>query len=117
MLAALYKFSSIEMGRWKIYYDDGSTFSSDQGSPEQAPSLGFICAVGYDEEGNRYIMHGYDHYSYDLESEQWFGSDIAGLLDRLLHNKVFAYKMGRTLTKSAFREIMSRAHNDKQFPQ
>ena len=101
---------------WRIYYDDGSTFDSNQGGPQDAPSLGFICAVGYDEGGQRYIMHGWDHYCWDVETEQWWGMDYVGLFDRLVHNKVFAYKMGRTVTKTLFRELMHKADQDKDFP-
>lgn len=98
---------------WKIYYDDGSTFRHTDGTPEEAPALGFICAVGYDESSNRYIMHGWDHYHYDLETDQWWGMDLTGLFDRLIRNKVYAYKMGRTITKKDFQTIMQRAHEEE----
>lgn len=97
---------------WRVYYDDGSTFSSEDGGPHEAPALGFICAVGYDEAGRRYIMHGWDHYCWDLASRQWWGMDLAGLFDRLIRNKVHAYKMGRTVTKDDFTAIMRRANED-----
>lgn len=101
---------------WRIYYDNGSTFDSNEGSPEEAPAYGFICAIGYDEGGNRYIMHGWDNYCYDKETNQWWGMDYLGLIDRLTMNKVYAYKVGRTVTKTMFREIMHKADQDKDFP-
>lgn len=102
---------------WRIYYEDGSTFDSLMGGPEDAPPFGFICAVGYDESGDRYIMHGWDHYNWDQDAAQWWGMDIFGLIDRLARNKVFAYKQGRTVTKAAFQATMQRAHMDPEFPQ
>jgi hypothetical protein len=102
---------------WRIYYADGSTFSGDDGGPDDAPPWGFICAVGYDETGARYIMHGWDHYCWDRESGQWWGMDMCGLFDRLSRNLVFAYKQGRTVTKSEFQATMQRAHVDPDFPQ
>lgn len=101
---------------WKIFYDDGSTFSSEDGAPEDAPALGFICAVGYDETGSRYIMHGWDHYFYDKASKQWWGCDLQGLFDHLIRNRIYAYKMGRTVTKSDWNDIMVRANRDPEFP-
>ncbi len=101
---------------WRIYYDDGAVFDSGNGKPETAPPFGFICAVGYDESGDRYIMHGWDHYSWDVESAQWWGMDNHGLIDRLARNLVHAYKQGRTVTKSRFNFIMGKAHNDPDFP-
>lgn len=102
---------------WRIYYGDGSTFDSTQGSPEQAPSTGFIVAAGYDENGRRYLMHGWDHYCYDIASNQWWGMDTAGLMDRLRRNVVHAYKEGRTVTRSEWLSIMRIADNDSDFPQ
>ena len=102
---------------WRIYYDDGSTFDSTQGSPEDAPAWGFIAAVGYDEAGDRYIMHGWDHYCYDKEAKQWWGMDWVGLIDRLTLNRIYAYKVGRTVTKSKWQEILTAISKDPDFPQ
>lgn len=99
---------------WIIYYDSGETFSSEQGHPGEAPSEGFICAVGWDESGDRYIMHGWDFYCWDVESDQWWGMDNCGLHDRLRRNKVFAYKEGRTVTKASYNETMQRAHEENK---
>lgn len=101
---------------WRIYYDDDSTFDWKDGEPHEAPALGFICCVAYDRDGNRYVMNGWDHYCYDLESGQWWGMDLCGLFDRLIRNKVYAYKQGRTVTSVKFREIMDRACFDPEFP-
>ncbi|MDH3582144.1 MAG: hypothetical protein OEM91_16160 [Hyphomicrobiales bacterium] len=101
---------------WRIYYADGSTFSSDDGAPESAPPEGFVCAVGYDEGVKRYIMHGWDFYQWDKEHAQWWGMDQTGLHDRLRRNLVYAYKEGRTVTKAEFNELMHRAHKDPDFP-
>ena len=101
---------------WRVYYDDGSTFDNSEGSPEDAPSEGFICAVGYDETGKRYILHGWNYVHWDRDTSQWWGMDEAGLHDRLRRNLVYAYKEGRTVTRTAFQDIMRRAHEDKDFP-
>jgi len=105
------------MPDWRIYYDDGSTFDSSQGLPHDAPPEGFIAAIGYDETGKRYIMQTYDFYGYDEASSQWWGHNLPGLLDRLRRNVVYAYKEGRTVTKSEFGAIMGRANSDPDFPQ
>lgn len=104
------------MAEWRIYYDDGSVFDSSMGSPEDAPPFGFICAIGYDETGARYIMHGWDHYQWDHQGKQWWGMDLFGLIDRLSRNLVTAYKQGRTVTKTHFNEMMNKAHHDPDFP-
>lgn len=101
---------------WRIYYADGSIFDSSQGTPEAAPATGFICALGYDESGDRYMMQSWDHYCWDRDAKQWWGMDLCGVFDRLRRNKVFAYKEGRTVTKAEFGAIVSRANADPDFP-
>lgn len=103
--------------RWRIYYADGSTFSWTDGVPNEAPTRGFVCAVGYDEAGARYIMHGWDFYRWDIDAQQWWGMDLFGLMDALHRGIVFGFKEGRTVTKSVFRKLMDRAHHDPDFPQ
>ena len=101
---------------WRIYYADGSTFDSTEGEPHEAPSVGFIVSVGYDENGDRYLMHGWDHYCYDKASSQWWGMDLMGVFDRLRRNVLYAYKEGRTVTKKEWAAITERAHQDRDFP-
>jgi hypothetical protein len=102
---------------WAIFYEDGTEYHSYMGPPECAPALGFVCAIGYDEDGSRYIMHGYDHYRWDEDTNQWWGMDLVGLLDTLCRNKVKAYKMGRTVSKARFNKIMFKAHSHEDYPQ
>lgn len=104
------------MPAWRIYYSDGSTFDSTMGAPHEAPAEGFVCAVGYDEGGQRYIMHRWDFYRYDVESDQWWGMDLFGLMDNLRRNTVYAFKEGRTVTRTVWQEIIGRASNDPDFP-
>lgn len=73
---------------WRIYYSDGSTFSSLDGPIADAPKMGFICAVGYDESLNRYIQWEWGFYRYDLESLQWWGHDLFGIIDWAILNGV-----------------------------
>ena len=102
---------------WRIYYDDGSTFDANMGEPHEAPAMGFICSVGYDQDGSRYIMHGWDHYRWDRDTRQWWGMDLFGVFDRLRFNReIYAYKEGRTVSVAIWKETMDRAHRDPDFP-
>lgn len=101
---------------WRIYLSDGSTFDSLQGEPHEAPSEGFVCAVGYDETGSRYIMQSCDWYCF--HKDQWWPfHTMDGLFNFLRKNGVYAFKCGETLTKTEFAEVLQRAHNDPDFPQ
>ncbi len=100
---------------WEIYYDDGTTFSDLDGTPEQAPSFGVICVVTPDETVGRIVIHKWDWY-YMVEG-QWWGSDIYGVLDRLTHNlEVTALKQGRSVANHEFQRIMTEATSNPRFP-
>lgn len=102
---------------WRLYYRDGSTFDSTQGEPKDAPAFGVICIPQPDPIVGRMIMHGWDWYYYVPESGQWWGSDLQGVLDRMLHRlPVVALAQGATVSNTDFREIFERADKDKDFP-
>jgi hypothetical protein len=104
------------MTDWIVWYDDQSSFSSDDGEAHEAPTEGFVCALGYDQDGERYIQNGWDFYHYDKETQTWWGCDRYGLHDRLRRNAIYAYKEGRTVSKLRFQEIMALAKNHPNFP-
>jgi len=49
---------------WRIYYADGSTFSSADGTWEDAPTRGVQVVVWYHDDGLRTITAGEDVYTY-----------------------------------------------------
>jgi len=67
--------------RWKLYYDNGSTFSSDDGAWEEAPSDGVLFAVRW-EGGKKEILSNTDFYFFHDGS---FGQtdDLGPLLRKL----------------------------------
>ena len=105
------------MIKWRIYYDNGDTFDSDNGSPEDAPSFGVICIVQPNELCGRTVTHGYDWYYYRTDIEEWWQSCLHGLLDGLLHNHpICAVKQGRNAPDNVYRSIIRAATEDKDFP-
>lgn len=104
------------MSTWRIYYDDGSTFSHTDGHPEQAPTDGFAVAVGVDAAGARYQMMGWDFYRFDTKTGQWWGHNIHGILSRLRSNlEVRALKEGRTMDTEAYQRLCNTARHDPDF--
>ena len=102
---------------WRIYYADGSNFDSTMGSPQEAPSFGIICVIQPNKDVGRTITNGYDWYYYQTEVEEWWQSDIHGLLDSLLHNfPIEAVKQGRNAPNDLYKRIMELAIKDPDFP-
>ena len=92
---------------WRLYYEDGSTFDSDQGEPWESPELG-ICLVaqpGKDQD----ILATRDYVIYRTDVERWMETDIAGLYDQLMTNVRYinCFRLTRQLPITAeFRELL-----------
>ena len=102
---------------WRVYYSDKTTFDSTQGKPNDAPGYGVVCIVQPDKIVGRMIMHGWDYYYYVESENQWWGSDLQGVLDRFCHRlEMSALCQGRNVANTEFRAIMEAADKDKDFP-
>lgn len=99
------------MIRWRIYYGDGTTFSSENGSAEAAPCGGVITVAWYDEDNRRHLAHGTDYYVFAGEG-RWYGCDAAGFWQYMGEPGFKVVKFGRMIGDGAFRAVMSKAMND-----
>jgi len=101
---------------WKIYYGNGSAFSSDDGGVWEAPSHDVVCVVHKTENG-RQCLNTWDWYIYRSDVG-WWGVDMMGMVDQVMHftDKVMGVKQGRCIPDQDYYEIMSRARSDPDFP-
>jgi hypothetical protein len=110
--------------KWRIYYDNGSTFDNTQGKPWEAPGRGVVCIVQIDpsprnKSVNTQVLVGHAYYWFHVEWGYWLHSDIYGIIDLLTNDRdrsVCAVKMGRWLDYLVFEDIMERAYHDPDFP-
>lgn len=107
--------------KWKIFYSDESTFSSEEGSPLEAPSFGILVIVQSDsgevDSVGREVLNRWDWYFYEPTRGEWWGCDLQGLLDRLLHNlPTVAVKQGRSVHNSLYKKVVNKATKDPDFP-
>jgi hypothetical protein len=103
------------MVTWKIYYVDRSTFSSEDGTPKEAPAFGVITIVQRVEGGERPTarLDGEDFYYWVPSVGRWFGGDEYGIRERLRNREeVVALKQGRLVLYDEFCEICAAASND-----
>jgi hypothetical protein len=68
------------MGEWKLYYSDGSTFSYEDGTPDQAPRYGLLI-VTQNLHGRQEMLFNQNFY-FHVDGE-WFGMDEYGVRERL----------------------------------
>ncbi len=120
--------------RWRLYYDDGSTFDGGDGTWEDAPHLGVITLVTADPDVGRELDHGArgEFYGWWPGASKPWGFDRTGILDylaavgwptstRLADLSLDEFgeagvKVGRSVDNTIFREVMAAATSDLDFP-
>ena len=65
------------MSKWKIWYDDGTTYSSDDGLPEDAPVDGVQAILQWLPYDNYDIIPPNDYFWW-LE-DRWVSGSVSGL--------------------------------------
>lgn len=100
--------------KWKIYYDDGSTYSDELGDPFEAPARGVqIIAIEHPEVG-RELLGKEDFYWY--RDGRWFGGDNFGMYDYLLFPGPKKVIFGRVISSVEFQKIIKRCNVDDYLP-
>lgn len=101
--------------QWKIYYDNGSTFSDVDGKPHEAPALGVQAVVQADSTVGRQVIQGRDFYYF--EDGLWNSADVFGLWDYLCRpgaEKIVRF--GRNMSSAHFHAVLKKASTDPDFP-
>lgn len=61
---------------WRIFYADGSTFSSEDGTWAEAPPFGLTCVVWYHEPPYKTIDTGGTEGVIYYQSDEFSGTDV-----------------------------------------
>jgi len=99
---------------WKIFYDDGSTYSDQDGTIETAPKLGVIIVASSDPDVGRKYDRSCDYYVW--HSYGWRGVDQFGLYDYLSQSGSKVVLFGRTVEDRRWKEIWQQAIDDDYLP-
>lgn len=75
---------------WKIFYDDKDPFSSEDGTPEEAPPFGVQVIVMSNKDHGRFIQARADYYVW--RDHEFWGVDIGGLHDFLIEKQWISYE-------------------------
>ena len=102
---------------WTIYYADGSTYSSKDGSPYDAPRRGVevILATSFEAEGkNVSLLSNSDYYYWEPEVCEWgwWHCDQWGVFMHLTRAKRPLVLFGEYVDSGRFSEIEKRAVAD-----
>jgi len=96
--------------RWKLYYNDGSSFSDEDGAPNDSPPFGavFVCQPNH---SGRDLIWGTDYLIHRTDVDAWMGTDLVGLIDQLSHFAPYidCVRAGREMVTPAFKALMHEA--------
>lgn len=100
------------MHPWKIWYDDGTTFSNEEGNPEDAPIDGVQAILQWLPLGNYNIIPSSDYYWWVWD--RWVGGNINGL-ERFLRKRdqiipIIIY--GRWTHTNMFHQVQREVHGE-----
>lgn len=103
------------MRPWIIYYADGSTFSSKDGSWEEAPQDGVIAVKQFKDETMTHDFHVDKDFYVMIEDGQINSFNELDLKDyiRRVAPKI---KIGKWITDTQYRAVLEKARLDEQHP-
>ncbi len=103
--------------RWRISYVDGSTFSNDDGAPEDAPGFGVAAVVQEDATVGVQIHHQRDFYVFDEQYGGWYGLDVFGFAQYLGRPGFKIVKLGEVMTTEGYKALIADLRADPHLPE
>jgi hypothetical protein len=103
------------MPLWRIFYTDGSTYSSLDGSPYDAPPDGVQVIVKADADNGRFLVAQRDYYWFDHQRQEWFGGDIGGFWQHLRKPGPSKVLFGEFVTNAEYNRCITAALSDPAF--
>lgn len=94
--------------KWCLFYSDGTSFSHEDGDPQDAPTRGVQCVV-QDWLHPCQVLHQSDFYWWRADLSAWFGGDIHGFLDQSAYHGASWVKQGESLQSDLYSDILSAA--------
>lgn len=89
---------------WRVFYDDGSEFSSGDLEWKDLPSDGILAVVELYNDGTKEVHHSRDYYI--LDDGKAYGTNN---IHPYLH-KIGTVKYGRWSNDSLFKKILEKAN-------
>lgn len=106
------------MTRWRLYYDNGSTFDASDGEPWQSPPWGVVLCIQPHLTGNERLMQNGDVLMYRTDLDKWTQCGHDGLVDHAVHfgHVISCFRVTRwthgTVHDGHFARTLERARSD-----
>ena len=98
--------------KWKIFYADGTTFDSGQGTPQDAPAKDVGVLVQEDGRCGRRILKFMDWFRWDVSAGRWFDCEQFDVLFYLTRHGTVTALRGQYMPEAKFQKILIAAHDD-----
>ena len=102
--------------KWRIYYIDGTTFSNDDGAPQEAPGARVAAVVQEDGTVGVQIHRGCSFYVCDEQYGGWYGLDHFGFAQYLERPGYKVIKLGEAMTTDGYRALLKQLQDDPDLP-
>ena len=100
--------------KWRVYYDNGSTWDDDV---DNAPMMHVLLIQEINGKHGRRIVPPGDYYIYRFDREKWLSMDFVGMIQYLAEpgtqKKVL---MGKMVLPDEWGAILRTAKEDLDFP-
>lgn len=100
---------------WRLVYEDGSTFTSEQGKPNDSPKTGSIFVQQRGVNGADIVGEGAKAIIYREDKGGWMPVyDEFGLMDQLMHFApvISCVRPGRQMWTPEFKELAIRFNRE-----
>jgi hypothetical protein len=102
--------------RWKVYYVDGTTFSNQDGEPQDAPGLGVLAVAQEDASVGVLVHHSNDFYCFGEQIGGWYGMDYFGLAQYIEDGGCLVIKLGKVMGTHEYRALIKKIKKDPDLP-
>lgn len=104
------------MREWRIYYDDGTVFTNEDGTPWEAPRTGVQVIAQPNPTVGWYILHSADSYYWEEDREGWSKADEYTKWDHLVRAYTPLLIFGRQISDESYRIILKKVRKDLPTP-
>ena len=102
------------MRQWRIYYGDGSVFTSEDGTPWDAPRTNVQVIVQEHGRVGWQVLNSADEYYFEEDTRGWY--EARGFTDHLLRAKHPLVVFGRMMNNDEYVALLARAKEDLPTP-
>ena len=94
---------------WTLWYDDGMTFSSDDGGAWESPVARLVCIT--QDIPSEDVLWNEEHYLHNRETGRWSKHNFIGLVDQISQQmRVFdCHRLGWNMPTKPFKDIVNAA--------